>query len=395
MPLNSVENVSSVHPFRSWMAVISLTLATFIVVTTEMLPVGLLTPISEQFSVSVGLSGLLMALPAIVAALSSPFIILFAKQIDRKFLLIFGASLLMVCNFLAAITPYFWLLFASRILVGVCIGIIWVIAGGIAPRLVNKQHIGFATSLIFGGVAAAAVMGIPLGIFMGGIWNWRSAFIFMGGISLILILLMAIYLPKLPTDSVAVKAAFTQQLKRPIITAGLLITLLLVAGHFMVFTYIRPLLIAHFNLDSNQISFALLIYGIAGILGNFIFGMASSRNIRLSIFWIIILIIISLILFAYLPLTVFVSYFVIALWGVAYGGVSVSLMNWMIGYSISQIEITSALYIAFFNGGIALGSALGSLIVSAYSLNINLLIALVLLTFSLIVLVFSRFIPAR
>lgn len=123
--------------------------------------------------------------------------------------------------------------------------------------------------------------------------------------------------------------------------------------------------------------------------------MAASRNIKLSIFWIISLIIISLIFFAYLPLTVFVSYFVIALWGVAYGGVSVSLMNWMIGYSISQIEITSALYIAFFNGGIALGSALGSLIVSAYSLNMNLLIALVLLTFSLIVLVFSRFIPAR
>ncbi|EPL6454960.1 hypothetical protein N0G65_002104 [Providencia rettgeri] len=54
MSLNSVENASSVHPLRSWMAVISLALATFIVVTTEMLPVGLLTPISEQFSVSVG-----------------------------------------------------------------------------------------------------------------------------------------------------------------------------------------------------------------------------------------------------------------------------------------------------------------------------------------------------
>lgn len=395
MSRNSFETSPSVHPFRSWMAVLSLTLATFIVVTTEMLPVGLLTPISEQFSVSVGLSGLLMALPAIVAALSSPFIILFAKQIDRKTLLIFGGSLLMVCNFLAAATPYFWLLFTSRILVGLCIGVIWVIAGGIAPRLVDKKHIGFATSLIFGGVAAASVMGIPLGVFMGGMWSWRSAFIFMGVLSFILTLLMAIYLPKLPTNSVTTTDAFAEQLKRPIIIAGLLLTLLLVSGHFMVFTYIRPLLIAHFNLDNHQISFALLLYGITGILGNFIFGMASSRNIKLSIFWIISLIIICLILFVYLPLTIFWGYFIITLWGVAYGGVSVSLMNWMIGYSISRIEITSALYIAFFNGGIAFGSALGSLIVSSHSLDTNILTALFLLFFSLIVLIFSRFISVR
>lgn len=63
------------------------------------------------------------------------------------------------------------------------------------------------------------------------------------------------------------------------------------------------------------------------------------------------------------------------LWGIAYGGVSVTLMTWMMRYSAHNIEATSSLYIAFFNSGIALGSALGGVFVSLYGLIGNLHVA--------------------
>lgn len=387
MSSHVLKNSTSAHRMQSWGAVLTLAFATFLVVTTEMLPVGLLTPIAEQFSISISLSGLLMTLPAMIAAVSSPLIVLFTHKIDRKKLLIFAAILLIVCNSLAAFTPYFELLLISRIFVGVCIGIIWAIAGGIAPRLVASQHISLATSFIFGGVATASVIGIPLGIFIGDWLNWRSAFILIAGLSLILLLLMKVFLPSLTSDSknLSVKA-FSTQIKRPVILVGLAITLLLVSGHFMAFTYIRPLLISHLNTSGEQLSLILFFYGIAGIFGNFIFGLSAGKKLNFSLIFIMLLITVCLILFVALPLSMLSGGMIIIVWGAAYGGVSVTLMTWMIAHSNRYIEITSALYIAFFNGGIALGSALGSVVVLLNGLNTNLIASSLLFITAMLIL---------
>ncbi|GAB1437595.1 MFS transporter [Providencia sp.] len=382
-----LNNSTSSHGSQSWGAVLTLALATFLVVTTEMLPVGLLTPIAEQFSISISLSGLLMTLPAIIAAISSPLIVLFTHKVDRKKLLIFGALLLVVCNSLAAFTPCFELLLISRIFVGICIGIIWAIAGGIAPRLVAPSHISLATSLIFGGVAAASVIGIPLGIFIGDWLNWRSAFILITALSIVLLLLMKVFLPSLTSDSKNLSInVFATQIKRPVILVGLAITLLLVSGHFMAFTYIRPLLISHLNASGEQISLLLFFYGIAGIFGNFIFGLSAGKKLNFSLIVIMLLITICLILFVAFPLSMLSGGIIIIIWGAAYGGVSVTLMTWMITHSNRHIEITSALYIAFFNGGIALGSALGSIVVLLNGLNINLIVSTLLFIAAMLIL---------
>lgn len=243
----------------SWWAVIAASLATFTVVTTEMLPIALLNSIVEQFSVSLSSVSLLMTIPAIVAAISSPLVVLFTGRFDRKTVLLFGAMLLVICNFVAAITPYFWLLLLSRFFVGICIGIIWANAGGLAPRLVAVKHIGFATSLIFGGVAAASVIGIPLGVLIGEWLGWRGVFMVMSVFSLLLLILMAYSLPRLPSLQTPTINLFIQQVKRPVITIGLSITLLIVAAHFMAFTYIRPLLTAEGQVNGQQLSGMLLI----------------------------------------------------------------------------------------------------------------------------------------
>lgn len=377
---------SNLHP-QSWWAIITIALATFSVVTTEMMPIGLLNPIVDQFAVSLGSAGLLMTIPAITAAISSPLVVLFTGRFDRKNILLLGALLLVICNFIAAITPYFWILLTSRFIVGICIGIIWAIAGGMAPRLVAPCHISFATSLIFGGVAAASVIGIPLGVLVGEWLGWRGVFFLMSGFSFLLFLLMVYCLPSLPCLQNPTVSTFIQQIKRPVIAVGLLITLLLVAGHFMAFTYIRPLLTFSISATGEQLGALLLIYGLAGMLGNFIFGLSSGKYLNITIGIIISGITIVLAIFIIFPLNVWTSSTNLLIWGLTYGGVSVTLMTWMITYSTKYIEITSSLYIAFFNGGIAAGSVLGSLAVALSDLQTNLVIAALLLFIALITLI--------
>ncbi len=72
-------NTSSSMPIgaaaqHSWLAVVAVGLATFSVVTTEMLPVGLLTPIADTLHTSTGTAGLMISLPALLAALFAPLV---------------------------------------------------------------------------------------------------------------------------------------------------------------------------------------------------------------------------------------------------------------------------------------------------------------------------------
>lgn len=141
---------------RGWFSVVALTLATFAVVTTEMLPVGLLTPVAAEFRVPQAYVSLMLTIPALVAVLCSPLIILFTGRLNRRYLLMILMLLLMVANICAATATHFSVLVAARIIVGLSIGGIWAIAGGIAVRLVDSRHVALATSLIFAGVAAGS-----------------------------------------------------------------------------------------------------------------------------------------------------------------------------------------------------------------------------------------------
>lgn len=360
---------------QRWGAILTLMLATFSVVTTEMIPVGLLTPIAANFSVSLATTGFLMTLPAITAAISSPLIVLFTRSIDRKTLLLVGALLLTFCNLVAALTPYYWLLLTSRLFVGVCIGIIWALAGGLVPRLVATSSVALATSLVFGGVAAASVLGVPFGVLIGEWLGWRAAFAAMSFISLLLFFSLLMQLPSLPATTSPTFKTFITEIKRPIIMNGLLITLLIVSGHFMAFTYIRALLSSNGLISFNLLGGLLLIYGLAGIVGNFLFGLTANKYLNFAVVMIASGLIVSLGAYIFFPLSVSMALSTMVLWGIAYGGVSVTLMTWIMRYSAHNIEATSSLYIAFFNGGIALGSALGGVFVSLYGLIGNLHIA--------------------
>lgn len=360
---------------QRWGAILTLMLATFSVVTTEMIPVGLLTPIAANFSISLATTGFLMTLPAITAAISSSLIVLFTRSIDRKTLLLVGALLLTFCNLVAALTPYYWLLLTSRLFVGVCIGIIWALAGGLVPRLVATSSVALATSLVFGGVAAASVLGVPFGVLIGEWLGWRAAFAAMSFISLLLFFSLLMQLPSLPATTSPTFKTFITEIKRPIIMNGLLITLLIVSGHFMAFTYIRALLSSNGLISFNLLGGLLLIYGLAGIVGNFLFGLTANKYLNFAVVMIASGLILSLGAYIFFPLSVSMALSTVVLWGVAYGGVSVTLMTWIMRYSAHNIEATSSLYIAFFNGGIALGSALGGIFVSLYGLIGNLHIA--------------------
>ncbi|CDM91820.1 MFS transporter [Xenorhabdus bovienii] len=375
---------------RPWLAVTAIGLSTFSVVTTEMLPVGLLNPIADTLNSTVGTAGLMISLPALLAALFAPLAVLASGGINRRTILCFLIILLIMANIASATaTSMNWLL-AARVIVGFCMGGIWAIAGGLAGRLVSPGSVGLATSIIFGGVAAASVFGVPLGAFIGDAFGWRAAFLAMAILAMLVLILLIKSLPSLPVNNSVTIGQFAEVLANRKVLVGLLVTFFLVAGHFMAYTYVRPLLQTVSKFDNSWISPLLFAYGLAGIAGNFLAGSIATKQLRWTLVFIAIGITAAVLLFSPLGGSITGGSLITLLWGVAYGGVSVSLMTWMMIAASKSIEVATSLYIAIFNIGIASGSFLGSQVVDKYGLLTNTTLAGVVAILALAVLIFSN-----
>ncbi|WP_428145209.1 MFS transporter [Delftia acidovorans] len=357
---------------RPWLAVSAVGLATFSVVTTEMLPVGLLTSIAGSLGTSMGRAGLMISLPALLAALFAPLVVMAAGGMDRRRILCGLLALLVLANLASALAPSLIWLLAARVLVGFCMGGIWAIAGGLAARLVPQASMGLATSIIFGGVAAASVLGVPLGALIGDFAGWRWAFGGMAGFSALVLALHMAVLPALPATGSANLRQFSHQLANRRLQAGLALTLLLVAGHFMSFTFVRPLLLTVSGFDAQWMSALLLAYGIAGIAGNFLAGIIAARRTAPSLAAIALGLLLAPVLFLSVGESPTGGGAVLLVWGLAYGGVSVGLMTWMMQAAPRAVEIATALYVGVFNIGIALGSWAGGQLVDGWGLHATL-----------------------
>lgn len=380
--MNTFSTMDSVR--HTWTAVIAVGLATFSVVTTEMLPVGLLTSIAGTLSITTGSAGLMISLPALLAALFAPFVVIASGGIDRRWILCGLLALLVVANLASALAPDLIVMLAARMLVGFCMGGIWAIAGGLASRLVPEKAIGLATSIIFGGVAAASVLGVPLGAFIGDVIGWRWAFGIMAIFSALVLAFHLAVIPALPVTGSANLSHFIALLGNRKIQTGLFLTLLLVTSHFVAFTFVRPLLISVSGFDTQWIGAILLAYGIAGIGGNFLAGITAARYTAFTLTAIATGLVLTPLLFIVAGQSVTGGSSVLIFWGLAYGGLSVGLMTWMMKAAPRAVEIAAALYVGVFNTGIALGSWSGGQIVDRLALTDTLWQACGLATVALI-----------
>ncbi|MEV4171158.1 MFS transporter [Nonomuraea sp. NPDC049709] len=362
----TMTDVSS--PVRArWLAVTSVAVGTFTVVTSEMLPVGLLTSIASDLGVSAGTAGLSMSAPGLVAAVSAPALAVTARRLDRRVLLLGLMALLAVANLAAALAPNHPVMLAARVLTGVSIGGFWAFAAGIGTRLVPGRSVGRATSIILAGVSVASVLGVPSATFVSSFAGWRSAFAATGVLALALLALLAATLPPLrpssgPESSPAPEKRFSW-LSGPL-KVVLVLTTLTVSGHFAAYTYVRPFLEQVSHAGPALVGTALLLYGAAGVAGNFAAGARAARSPRATL---IVLATLMALATAALALTGLPPLAALVVWGLGYGGVGVTLQLWIM--RAGGGELATALFVGAFNVSIALGAFAGGRIVDGVSIS--------------------------
>ncbi|MEW9552613.1 MFS transporter [Nonomuraea sp. NPDC050783] len=356
-------------PRSRWAAVSAVAFGTFLLVTAEQLPIGLLTPIGSALSVSEGAAGLMVTVPSVVAAVAAPVVPLLVGRMDRRLLLVALMALMTLANLASALAPGYPSLIAARVLVGVAIGGFWAIAGGLAVRLVPASLVPRATAIIFGGVGAANVFGVPIGTMIGGLANWRIAFGALSALALAVLVALLAVLPPLAAARPVGLRRLAGQLRDRGVRVGILATFLIVTGHFSAYTFIGPVLRDLSGIDERFVGPLLFGFGVAGIAGNFVAGAAVSRRLHRTVLSIAAALGATVLLYSVAGLTGPGGVVLLVVWGLAYGGVSTSLQTWMIRVAPRAVEEASALWVAVFNLSIGLGALAGGTIVDALPLQ--------------------------
>ncbi|GHF55158.1 MFS transporter [Streptomyces mashuensis] len=358
------------HGGRLPLPVFALAAATFCVVTAEMLPVGLLTPLSAGLGVSDGTMGLAVTLPGLTAALAAPLLPVAVRHADRRRVLCGLMLLLALAGLAPAVLPSFGVLMAARLVVGVCIGGVWAVAAGLGARLVPGPAAGRATAVVFSGIAVASVAGVPAGTLLGELAGWRWTFAAAGALALVVAGLLAAALPALPADEAVRLRTLAGTLRVPRIRSGLLVVAALVTGHFAAYTYVRPVLREAGGIGAGAVGAVLLLYGLAGVAGTFAGGAAAARAPRRTL--LVLSTAIGATVLALTPLEgrPLPAIALLAVWGLAYGGVSVSAQSWLTAAAPKgRGEAVSALFAGVFNAAIAAGALGGGRAVDAFGVR--------------------------
>ncbi|MFJ4579319.1 MFS transporter [Streptomyces echinatus] len=354
-------------PLVGWLAVVSVTLGIFSIVTTEILPIGLLTSMGSDFTVSEGMAGLMMTTPGLLAAVAAPVVTVATARTDRRLMLCVFMALLAAADFLTAAASHYWLVLVSRLVVGVVIGGFWSIGAGLAERLVPTESVGRATAVIFSAVPLGSVLGVPAGTFLADLAGWRTAFVAMGLLTVGVLASLPAVVPPLPPVRATRPSVLGGMLRGTPTRFALLLTFLVVLAHFGTYTYVTPFLERVTEAGSGGITVFLLVYGVAGIAGNFAGGSLAVRWPRAAFGLAAGMVSAATLLLPVLGRRECGAVALLIVWGIGYGAVPVASQAWFVRAAPKTPEAASVLFTASFQATISLGALIGGRVVDRTS----------------------------
>ena len=382
------------HPLstrRSWLGVAVITASLFTFVTTELMPVGLLTPVSSNLDVSVGIAGLMVTLYGISAGLGVPFIVAWTRRVDRRLLLSGLLAILAVGNLVTAAAPNFPLILATRLIMGFANGVFWAIGVSMAMRLVPGRLASRASAVALSGISIAAVAGIPLGTLLESLTSWRTTFLIWAGLSTLVFVAVAVVIPSMPSETaVPVREVFRLPVRNVQLRLVIVAVTLYVFGHFAAYTFIRPFAEQNSSVTAGFISVLLVVYGIGGAAGNFLAGYAVTRNVRATFVAACAGLVAAMLLLLAIGNTRPGLILAVVLWGVSFGAANLCQITLVLGAAPDTFEAAMAINTLGYNTSIALGALFGGLFADTFGIESALWFGVTLTTASLLVTLATR-----
>jgi predicted MFS family arabinose efflux permease len=252
--------------------------ATAVVVTTEFIVVGLLPEMARDLDVSVVEAGRFVSWFALASALLGPPLTIVASRMEPRRVVALGLWAFALGNFAAALAPGYALILAVRVVQGAALPALVSVGSVAIARLAGPGQEGRAVALVYLGVVVALVLAVPGGVVLAEHGGWRTSFLCLALLAAIAAAILGAAFPRLGTSGPASIAAQARIMRRPMLQAHLGLSALLFAAMFAAYSYLAAFLETVAGSDGGRIAAALMGFGIAGVLGNWIAGRVVDRG---------------------------------------------------------------------------------------------------------------------
>ncbi|MCX5494185.1 MFS transporter [Kaistia dalseonensis] len=352
------------------LALFALTIAAYAIGTTEFVIVGLLPTVANDLGITLPLAGLIVSVYALGVTFGAPILTALTGGLGRKPLLLGLMTLFIIGNAAAALAPNYEMLLVARVISAFAHGVFFSVGSTIAADLVPENRRASAIAMMFMGLTVAIVTGVPLGTLIGQTFGWRATFWAVSGLGLVAFAGIALLLPSNLARAPAV--SLLQQVR--VLGSGRLLlvyamTALGYGGTFVAFTYLASIIEQITGFSSESVSLILVLYGIAIAIGNIVGGRVADHNPVKALTVLFALQAAVLLLFTFTATSPVLAVVTLAALGFLsfanVPGLQLYVVQLAKVHRPNAVDVASALNIAAFNLGIALGAWVGGLVVAS------------------------------
>lgn len=339
--------------------ILLLSAAGFTALTTEFMIVGILPEIARDLDVSISVAGHLVLLFAVTVAVFGPVLTATLARFNRRrlfvaIMLVFAAS-----NALAALSANYWVLAVARVIPALALPVFWALASATAVDLSGRNQAGRAMAIVTFGVVAASVFGVPMGVIVSEALGWRAAFAILAALASVKAI-MLLTLPKStgPQPRMSVRSQ-AMILRDPLVLWNIVLSVLVFASMFTAYTYLADMLQQSVGLDGAQVGWAMMTFGVVGLVGNWLGGRSVDISALGSNAVFALLLAGALCLMGAAQGAPHLSLAALCVWGIAQSALIVICQVRMMGTAPAAPAFAASLAITGANVGIGVGSGIG------------------------------------
>jgi DHA1 family inner membrane transport protein len=346
---------------------LALALGGFGIGLTEFVIMGLLPEVAADFGVSEASAGWFISGYALAVVVGALGLTAAVTRFDRKPVLATLLVLFIVGNLLAATASDYWPMMLGRVIAALAHGAFFGIGAVVAADMVAPAKKAGAIALMFTGLTAANVLGVPFGTLLGQAAGWRATF---WAITVIGVVALAGILALVPATAGTRGQAGglrreLQAFRSGQVWLSIAVTILGFGGMFGAFTYIAYTLTEVSGFAATTVPWLLIVFGVGLFAGNTLGGKAADRNVDRTLLVVLAVLGAVLVAFALTAGNQVLTVASLVLMG-GFGFATVpGLQMRVMKYASTAPTLASGANIGAFNVGNALGAWLGGVTITA------------------------------
>ncbi|WP_194776289.1 MFS transporter [Pararhodonellum marinum] len=263
---------------------------------THIVDFMILMPLGPQlmrmFEISPREFGMLVSSYTFAAGFSSFLGAFVLDKYDRRTIMLWVFFGFFLGTVACALSPNYLILLIARIISGLFGGLTSALILSIIGDVIPDKRRGRAMGLVMAAFSVASVFGVPFSLFIASLTNWHFPFLFLAGLSLIILWMIYKFIPSITAhiEKQQIKPSPVQVVKRvtgnPNQMRAISLTIMMMLGQFMIIPFISPYMVSNVGFSELELTYIYMAGGLFTIFTSPWVGKLTDKYGKIKIFTI-------------------------------------------------------------------------------------------------------------